>query len=174
MGQQRQCELALAPFLGEVSARYGGGGASSLLAWQLPALPTALFDPAGRAKICSLDVHLIDRNHEKTATSLVRKEPVYIFGRVDENIQVTLFILANILQIVRNFHERVIFNFCSCPSASGESAKSGRPSQDLVRSAWLGNYSKLSKKLSFKSQHFKENNPQYLWLQGVHVLLSDI
>lgn len=34
----------------------------------------------------------------------IRKEPVYMFGRVDESIELALFILANVLWIVRNFH----------------------------------------------------------------------
>lgn len=69
------------------------------IAWQLPALHMAPFDPA---EIRSLVVH--QEEFMRKQQCRVRKEPVYIFGRVDESIQPALFILANVLWIVRNFH----------------------------------------------------------------------
>lgn len=100
VGQQG---LAMPSLPGEVLAGYGRGGGSSLLAWQLRALPTAPFDPAEESQNLVSGCPL-GRKHEKTAMSRVRKEPVYIFGRVDESNQPALFILANFLWIIRNFH----------------------------------------------------------------------
>lgn len=48
LGQCRQRGLAPAPLPGMVPAGHGQGGGSSLLAWQLPALPSAPSDPAKR------------------------------------------------------------------------------------------------------------------------------
>lgn len=98
-----QWRLALTLLPGQILARCGWGGGSSLLAWQLPALPTAPFDPA-RESQNPVSACLLRRNHEKTAMPRIRKEPVYIFGRVDESIELALFILVNVLWIVRNFH----------------------------------------------------------------------
>lgn len=74
-GQRRQRGLAPASLPGEVLAGYGRGGGSSLLVWQLPALPTAPFDPAGESRNLASGCPS-GRNREKTAMPRVRKEPV--------------------------------------------------------------------------------------------------